>query len=455
MTYKNKVIALLAPLSLAFSIFTPTTEAADDDEIKKIIQKNYVDELDEETLNQDVSTILKGLDPYSTYYTKEEFQSFKDSLNQKMVGIGVSLAKEQDSIILQKVFPDTPASEAGLTSGDVLISVDSTQVADKSVSETIELLKEIQSSTFDVTVQPAEGKQKTVSVTRKDIQLPSITSERLGGDIGYLQIHTFAENTGKELQEAASKYEDMEHWILDVQNNPGGYVSAAQEVVGAFPNVPTAFIAEYRDSTVTFAALQQDKQLTEPISLLINKNSASASEIVAGALQDNDAATLYGETTYGKGLLQDLMVLPDQSALKLTTARFFTPKHNVIQSEGIKPDIKTDEPLTEAHLDALNEQYSYQTFDEDTVSASKTFEINVSMATSKEAILDSIHLFELGNKEVDFTLTSSDNNTFLLDPTENLQAGKEYMLMIHPGWKSNEGIASEQGVMQPIDIKEA
>ncbi|MYL33953.1 PDZ domain-containing protein [Pontibacillus yanchengensis] len=453
MKHRNKALALLAPLSLALSIVIPTAQAADEETIKEIIKEKYVDELDEDTLKQDVSTILDGLDPYSTYFTKEEFQSFNDSLNQNMVGIGVSLSKEKDSIILQKVFPETPASEAELSAGDVLISVDGTLVADKSVSETIELLKGVTSSTFDVTVKPPEGQQKTVSVTRRNIQLPSITSERLGGNIGYLQLHTFAEDTGKELQQAATKYEDVEHWIIDMQNNPGGYVSTAREVVGAFPNVPTALVAEYRDSTITYAAQKQDKQLTEPISLLINENSASASEIVAGALQDYDAATLYGETTYGKGLLQELMVLPDESALKLTTARFFTPQHNPIQNKGITPDIQTEEPLTKAHLDALNEQYSYKTFEEDTVSASKTFEINVSMATSKEAILDSIHLFELGHKEVDFTLTSSDKDTFLLNPTKNLQTGKDYMLMIHPGWKSNDGIASEKGIMQPVDVE--
>ncbi|KGX85164.1 S41 family peptidase [Pontibacillus marinus] len=449
---KKLISTLFIPATLIVTLSTPTIQAANEDTVKSYIEDYYVDEVDPSLLEQDLDTIFDQLDPYSTYFTKDEYQTFKDSINQKFVGIGVGIEKVEEGILLNRVFEDSPAKQAGLHSGDIILSADGTSLKEKSIEEAVTYIKGEEGTSVDLTVlQDAE--LNDVTVQRKQIQLPSVEGERLGGNIGYVQLYTFSQKTASELNDVASDLEGVEQWIIDVRNNPGGYLTASQQVLGFFPSVSNAIIAEYRNSELTFNSIQQDYAFDKPVSLLVNENSASASEIVAGALQDNDAATLYGTTTFGKGLLQELLTLPDGGAVKLSTARFFTPDHNKIQDVGIKPDINSEQPLADAHRVALVESNDYKTFEEDRVSPSKTFEIQLSSPVKAQSVKSSVELIELGGKKVEFSLTSEDEDTLLLDPKDDLSSDKDYMIMIHPGWENNDGKTSNQGVMQPVDVE--
>lgn len=449
---KKLIASLFIPATLFASVSTSTVQAADEDTVKSYIEQFYVDEVDSSLLEKDLDTVFDELDPYSTYFTKEEYQTFKDSINQKFVGIGVSIKKVEDGILLNQVFQDSPAKEAGLHAGDIILSAGGTSLEDKSIEEAVTYIKGEEGTTVELTVLQ-DSEEKKFTVKRQAIQLPSVEGERLGGDVGYIQLYTFSQETTNEVNEVVQNMGDVDQWILDVRNNPGGYLTASQQVLGFFENIPTALIAEYRSRTLTYEPLQQDYTFQEPVSLLMNENSASASEIVAGALQDYDAATLYGSTTFGKGLLQELLTLPDGGAVKLSTARFFTPDQNTIQDTGIQPDIESEEPLIEAHRDALEEKHQYQTFEQDDVSTSKTFEIHLSSEVETEAIESSIELIELGGDEIEFTLTSEDEDTLLLDPENDLSAEQDYMLMVHPGWEDNDGKTATKGVMQPVHVQ--
>jgi len=451
---KKLIAGLFIPFLLLFVSSVPSLHAANEDTIKSYIQNYYVDEVDPSLLEQDLDSIFEQLDPYSTYFTKEEYQTFKDNINQEFVGIGVGVKKVNKGIYLNQVFEDSPAKEAGLKVGDIIISADGTSLLNKSTEQSIGHIKGEAGTSVELEVL-RDSEIKSYTVKREQIQLPSVEGQMLGGDIGYLQIYTFSQVTSSELLEEASNLDNPKEWIIDVRNNPGGYLTASQEVLGTFPDVTKALVAEFRSKSIEYdPENQKEFKFENPVSLLMNENSASASEILAGALQDQDAATLYGSTTFGKGLLQELIMLPEGGAVKLSTAEFFTPDHNTIQGEGIQPDIESEEPLTDAHKDALEDTNNYyQTFEQDTVSPSKTFEINLSSEIDTDAIESSIHLIELGGNEVDFTLTSEDEDTLLLDPESTLTSDGDYMLMIHPGWEDIDGKTAAQGVMQPVHVE--
>ncbi|QHE53614.1 S41 family peptidase [Pontibacillus sp. HMF3514] len=449
---KKLKLNLFILATLIVSLSTPPVQAANEDTVKSYIEDYYVDKVDPSLLEKDLDTIFDQLDPYSTYFTKDEYQTFKDSINQKFVGIGVGIEKVEEGILLNRVFEDSPAKQAGLHSGDIILSADGTSLKGKSIEEAVTYIKGEAGTSVDLTVLQGE-ELNDVTVQRKEIQLPSVEGERLGGNIGYVQLYTFSHKTAAELNDVASELDGVDQWIIDVRNNPGGYLKASQQVLGFFPNVSNAIIAEFRNSNLSYEPIEQDYTFKEPVSLLINENSASASEIVAGALQDYDSATLYGTTTFGKGLLQELLSLPDGGAVKLSTARFFTPNHNKIQDVGIKPDINSEQPLADAHRVALVESNDYKTFEKDQVSPTKTFEIQLSSPVKAQSVESSIELIELGGDKVEFNLTSEDEDTLLLDPKSELSPDRDYMIMIHPGWENKNGKTSTQGVIQPVDVE--
>lgn len=452
MKYSFRMIIALLISFTSFTLLPTTIDAVENEkEIKDYIKNEYVDEIEPELLEKDLTTIFESLDPYSTYFTKEELERFNDSINQKFVGIGVSVEVHDEGILITQVFPGSPAEEAGIQAGDIILSADGISLKGKDSQSAITYITGAAGTSVSLEVKQQE-QTKTISLTREKIQLPAVTGEKLGGDIGYIRLNTFSPQTFLQLRSVSKEMDDVNHWILDVRNNPGGYLSAAQQVLGVFPDVKTAMHAEFRDMDFTYKAQNLFYKLEEPASLLINENSASASEIVAGSLQDYNAATLYGTTTYGKGLMQQVKQFADGSGVKLSTARFFTPDYNVINSKGISPDVETSTPLEDAHTDAL-EQFKYQTFDEDTVDTDKTFVIHTNFPVTPSEFKESIHFFKLGGSDLPFTITAEDEDTFMLDPKEDLEVDSEYTLMIHPGWTSTSGETSEKGVIQPITVE--
>ncbi|QSS99633.1 S41 family peptidase [Pontibacillus sp. ALD_SL1] len=443
------VITLVSFLALSF---LPSIIQANDneEEMKEYIKNEYVDELDPTLLEHDLPTILNHLDVYSTYFSKEELRDFKNRINRKYVGIGIAVAAHDEGLQVSEVYKHTPAEKAGIKVGTIILSVNGIILKREDLEQSIAHLSGEPDSTLTITVLQ-DSKTKTLTLTREEIQLPAVTGKRIGGKTGYLKIHMFSSSTLAELERLSQSMGNVSHWIIDLRNNPGGYLTAAQQVLGLFPSVKTAMHAQFRDNTYQYSASDLTYKLDHPTSLLINENSASASEIVAGALKDYKAATLYGETTFGKGLMQELKEFSDGSGVKLSIARFFTPQHNTINEVGVEPDIPTSTPLLDAHSEALKE-LSYDRFNKLSVDRDKTFTINTNTSVNMEELQAAIHLFPLGGTDLPFTLNQEDADTFVLDPDQDLELNQTYRLLIEPGWRGTNGISSTKGILQPISV---
>ncbi|MBQ1471674.1 S41 family peptidase [Eubacterium sp. AB3007] len=295
----------------------------------------------------EMDAVYKGLvgslkDPYSEYFTAREAQEFDNYVNASFYGIGVMIAEEGGEVQITQVQEDGPADLAGLKAGDVITAVegkhyDTTKEVKKAVSG--------KSGTKVKVTYRRKGKEKTVSVTRGIVSGITCNGLMLKGNIAYIRIDTFGEKTGKEFQEAVDKLkkEDPKGLIIDLRNNRGGYMDQGLKVADILlPECTIAFTKDRNGKRTNYNSEEGALQL--PCVLLVNENTASASELLAAAVKDNDAGQLVGTTTYGKGVVQSEYKYKDGSALKLTTAEYFSPKGHRINGKGVKPDVEVDFP---------------------------------------------------------------------------------------------------------------
>lgn len=313
------------------------------DQIYDILQKRYDGKLDKEA-------ILDGLkagmarstgDPYTEYLTPEEATEFDEGLSGSFTGIGAELGKDGDNIVIVSPISGFPAEKAGLKPKDIVIEVDGQVLNDVSLSEAVKRIRGPKDTTVKLKVV-RDGAPLEFEVTRDNINIPSVTSELLPGNIGYLRISRFAEDTAGLSREAAQKFKEanVKGVILDVRGDPGGFLDAAVAVSSLWLKPGEPVLQEKRDGKVikTYKASGRNPLQGIPTVVLVDEGSASASEIVAGALKDNGVAKLIGLKTFGKGSVQQLERLPGGAVLKVTIARWFTPKDRNIDKEGIEPD---------------------------------------------------------------------------------------------------------------------
>ncbi|MEC8693732.1 MAG: S41 family peptidase [Pseudomonadota bacterium] len=347
-------------------------------EVYEHIKGEYVEEIDDQTLlNDAINGMLTKLDPHSGYLKPRDVSSLRDSTSGSFGGIGI----EMDVIdgLIQVIAPidDSPASRAGILAKDVITHVDDEPVRDISLQEAIEILRGPLGSAVTLSIlREVEGQPQEVivSLERAVIRVTSVKHEMLPHGIGYLRISQFQNRTGPDLIKAISNFQSQGEFnglILDLRNNPGGVLSAAIEVTDAFINegliVSTKGRDEFLDSK--YEATNETVLADQPIVVLINGGSASAAEIVAGALQDHERAVLIGTPSFGKGSVQTILALENEYALKLTTALYYTPNGRSIQATGIQPTIQvsegealieTDTRIREAdlpkHLENVSEQ---------------------------------------------------------------------------------------------------
>lgn len=313
------------------------------DEIYSILQRRYDGRLDEEA-------ILDGLkagmarstgDPYTEYLTPEEAKEFDEGLSGSFTGVGAELGKDGDNIVIVSPISGFPAEKAGLKPKDIIIEVDGQTLNDVSLSEAVKRIRGPKDTSVKLKVV-RDGVSLEFEVTRDNINIPSVTSEILPENIGYLRISRFAEDTAGLSREAAQKFKDanVKGVILDVRGDPGGFLDAAVDVSSLWLKPGQTVLQEKRDGKVikTYKASGRNPLQGIPTVVLVDEGSASASEIVAGALKDNSAAKLIGVKTFGKGSVQQLERLPGGAVLKITIARWFTPNDRNIDKEGIEPD---------------------------------------------------------------------------------------------------------------------
>ena len=347
-------------------------------EVYEHIKGEYVEEIDDQTLlNDAINGMLTKLDPHSGYLKPREVSSLRDSTSGSFGGIGIEMDVIDGLIKVIAPIDDSPASRAGILAKDVITHVDDEPVRDLSLQGAIEILRgPIGSAVTLGILREVEGEPQEVivSLERAVIRVTSVKHEMLPHGIGYLRISQFQNRTGPDLIKAISNFQSQGEFnglILDLRNNPGGVLSAAIEVTDAFINGGLIVSTKGRDEFLNskYEATNETILADQPIVVLINGGSASAAEIVAGALQDHERAVLIGNPSFGKGSVQTILALENEYALKLTTALYYTPNGRSIQATGIQPTIQvsegealieTDTRIREAdlpkHLENVSEQ---------------------------------------------------------------------------------------------------
>jgi carboxyl-terminal processing protease len=315
-------------------------------QIMDLIEQNYVQEVDRDTLVQGaIEGMLNKIDPHSTYIDAEEFRFMQEEFSGEFGGIGIQIGMKDKRLTVIAPIEDTPAFKAGLLAGDTILEIDGVSALDMTLTEAVSRIRGPKGEPVVLTILHKDGAApEKVTIIRGTIPLISVKDRELEPGYLYLRITDFKANTTKELQKKIRDYTKesaLEGVILDLRNNPGGLLDQAVSVADTFLENGLVVYTQARSpgSRRDMQARRQDVDVTCPMVVLINAGSASASEIVAGALQDNRRALLVGEQTFGKGSVQTVMPLADGSGVKLTVALYYTPSGRSIQAEGIKPDM--------------------------------------------------------------------------------------------------------------------
>ncbi len=328
--------------------------------IKGLISLYYYEDVDDETLADGLyAGLVDALDdPYSVYYTADEYADMMKTTTQQYYGIGIGLTKDSDTgyINVVTVYEGTPSEEAGILEGDIITAVDGESVTDLELDDVVDLILGEDGTDVVLTIV-REDETLEISVTRREINIPSVDYEMLEGNIGYIQISRFATDTANEFEAAVADLQEqgMTSMIIDLRYNPGGLLSSVVQIADDILPEGVIVYTEDKYGNREEQVSSGETSLSLPIAVLINEGSASASEILAGAIRDYEYGTLIGTTTYGKGVVQKTYELTDGSAVKLTTETYYTPNGENIHGTGISPDIE----LEYEFLGTEEDTYSY------------------------------------------------------------------------------------------------
>lgn len=325
-------------------------------EVFNQIRMGYVEEIDDSTLLEyAIQGMLMGLDPHSTYLTEDAFQNLQDNTSGEFTGLGLEVGMEDGYVKIISPIDGSPAAEAGLRSGDVILKLGNVPVKGMTLNEAIEIMRGPKGSKIELSIgRPGESQPFDITLVRNTIKVASVRQSLLEPGYGYIRIAQFQNSTGADVRKSLDKLlaeGPLKGLILDLRNNPGGILRASVDVAGLFLDGGNVVYTEGRvdNADLSYDADPLDAIPGVPLVVLINEGSASASEIVAGALQDHGRAVIMGTQSFGKGSVQTILPLSDSRAIKLTTALYFTPKGRSIQAEGIVPDILVERATITAY----------------------------------------------------------------------------------------------------------
>ena len=319
-------------------------------QVLDIVQRDYVKDVTEpELINGAVKGMLQSLDPHSTFMTSDEYKEMQETTSGEFFGVGIEISLENGQVIVVAPIEDTPAFRAGLKPGDIIFSIDGQPAQELSLQEVVSRIRGPKGSEVELGILHSDAKTpQTVRIVRDAIPLISVKSKPLEDGYYWLRLTRFSEKTDKELKDAIrqaiqeSQPDGVKGFVLDLRNNPGGLLDQAVSVSDIFLKKGDIVSIKGRKENAqrTYSAKAQADDIDVPLVVLINAGSASASEIVAGALRDQKRALIVGERSFGKGSVQNIIPLSDGSGLKLTVALYYTPNGSSIQAEGIVPDIE-------------------------------------------------------------------------------------------------------------------
>lgn len=336
-------------------------------ELNAYINTYYYDDVDTADLQDGLyKGLLEGIgDKYSIYYNAKDYEAMQVSVTGQYYGIGAGLSQDKDTMVVtvNKIYEGTPSEEAGLLKDDIIISVDDTDATSLELTELVRQIRGEEGTTVHLEVyRPSTGESLSFDVERRDITLPSVSHKMLQDRIGYIYINSFESETATQFEEAVSDLEKqgMEALVLDVRYNPGGLVTSVVKILDDILPEGVVVYTEDKNGDRQNYTSSGDTHFDYPMAVLINGDSASAAEILAGAIKDYEYGTLIGTTTYGKGIVQTNFPLEDGDAVKLTTAKYFTPNGNYIHGVGIEPDIELEYEYLDPEGEVYEETYDNQ-----------------------------------------------------------------------------------------------
>ena len=326
-------------------------------EVLEKINKEYVDEIDQsDSMDSAINGLLQSLDPYSAYMSPEIFNEMQTETSGEFGGLGIEVGMESGVVKVISPIDDSPASKAGIKAGDYIIKIDDTQVQGKSLSEAVDLMRGPVGSSINLTIRRV-GQKKAINfnIIREIIEIRSVRSELIKKNIGYIRLTSFNENSSEQIKDQIKEFEkkkNVKSYILDLRNNPGGLLSQAIKVSDFFLNDGEIVSTKSRKASENrkWFAKKGDLIDGKTLLVLINYGSASASEIVAGALKDHKRAIIIGENSYGKGSVQSIIPLKNKGALRLTVAKYYLPSGKSISEVGVSPDIEINEESEEFRI---------------------------------------------------------------------------------------------------------
>ena len=319
-------------------------------EVLEKINEEYVDEINQsESMDSAINGLLQSLDPYSAYMSPEIFNEMQTETSGEFGGLGIEVSMESGVVKVISPIDDTPASRAGIKAGDYIIKIENTQVQGKSLSEAVDLMRGPVGSNIELTVRRrGEKKAITFNIIREIIKIQSVKADLLEKDIGYIRLTSFNENSSEQIEskiKELEKNQKIKAYILDLRNNPGGLLSQAITISDFFLDNGEIVSTKSRQPSENRKWFAKKGDLTKGKTLivLINYGSASASEIVAGALKDHKRAVILGENSFGKGSVQSIIPLKNKGAIRLTVAKYYLPSGKSISEVGVSPDIEINE----------------------------------------------------------------------------------------------------------------
>ncbi len=366
------MIKNISKILLILIFFTTNVSGKDNENLyKKIdlfgevldkVKKEYVDEINEsDVMDAAINGVLQYLDPYSVYMNPELFESMQTDTKGEFGGLGIEVSMEAGVVKVISPIDDTPASKAGIKAGDYIIKINDVQVQGKTLMEAVRLMRGPIGSSIDLTIR-RRGEKKIINKTiiREMIQVKSVEAKIMKNNIGYLRLKSFNSNSSKQLVEKIKNFEKSKKltgYILDLRNNPGGLLTQAINVTDFFLNDGEIVSTKGRKASENrrFFAKKGDKVKGKPLIILINNGSASASEIVAGALRDHKRAILLGENTYGKGSVQSIIPLSDGGGMRLTISKYYLPSGQSISEIGVSPDILVEEESEDFKINSVSD----------------------------------------------------------------------------------------------------
>jgi carboxyl-terminal processing protease len=321
-------------------------------EVLEKINKEYVDEVNQsKSMDAAINGLLQSLDPYSAYMTPESFEGMQTETSGKFGGLGIEVGMESGVVKVISPIDNTPASKAGLKAGDYIVKINGMQVQGKSLMEAVDLMRGLVGSSIEITVRRRGVKKALIfNITREIIQIQSVKSELIDNNIGYIRLTSFNENSSNQIKEKViklNKDKNLKGYILDLRNNPGGLLNQAIKISDFFLENGEIVSTKGRKNSENRKWFAKKGDITngKTLIVLINYGSASASEIVAGALKDHKRAIILGENSYGKGSVQSIIRLKNRGAIRLTVAKYYLPSGKSISKVGVTPDIEIAEGL--------------------------------------------------------------------------------------------------------------